>query len=117
GRKDLNYEGVTSEEESAKRKVDHYLLSAMIFSPAFVAPYAVFVTIPDENRVCHSSRMKDFGRLELPDQRPLTDADLAGISQLYGPVRDCLSAGTTGRLPTALRYYQQAFRSDIDWSV
>jgi hypothetical protein len=117
GRKELDYEGVASEEESARRKTDYYLLSATIVSPNFLAPFAAFVIIPDEHRVCHSWRMKDISRLELPDCRPLTDADFAGISQLYGPIKAMLSAGTTGRLPTALRYYQQAFRSDIDWSM
>lgn len=116
GRKDLNYEGVKSEEEVAKLKVDHYLLSAMIFSPTFLAPYASFVTIPDDKRICHSSRMMDFGHLG-SEQQPLTDAGFAEINQLYGPIKDVLSDGKTGRLPTALRYYQQAFRSDIDWSV
>lgn len=117
GRRDLNYEGVNSEEEAAKRKIDHYLLSAMIFSPHFLAPYAAFVTIPNENRVCHSSQMMDFSSLESPDQESLTEADFKSINQLHAAIRGVLSDGTTGRLPTALRYYQQAFRSDIDWSV
>lgn len=117
GRNDLNYEGVESEEELAKRKINEYLLSAMIFTPRFLAPYAAFVTVPSEGRICHSTRMKDFGRLSTPYQHPLTEADFTSINQLYGSMRDVLSAAITGRLPTALTYYQQAFRTDIDWSV
>lgn len=117
GRKDLNYEGVKSDEATAKRKIDNYLLSAMIHTPRFLAPYAAFVSIPGENRICHSSRMKDFGHFGRSEHGSLTEAEFTGINQLYDPIKAILADEKTGKLPTALRYYQQAFRSDIDWSV
>lgn len=117
GRRDLNYEGVKSEEEKAKRKVDHFLLAAMVHVPRFLAPYASFVTIPSESRICHSSRMKDFGYFGSPDHDPLTEAEFTSINQLYSPIKKILIEGAAGRLPTALRYYQQSFRSDIEWTL
>lgn len=117
GKKDLNYEGVMSDEAAAKKRIDHYLLAAMLFTPHFVAPYASFVTIPEEERVCHSFRIMEFGSLGLLSQQPLTEADFERVSRLYGTIRDVLFNGTIGRVPTAFRYYHQAFRSDIEWSV
>lgn len=117
GKSDLSDEGIKSNEGAAKRNIDHYLLSGMVFSPRFRAPYASFVTIPDEERICHSSRMMDFGRFELSNSSVLNEADFTSINRLYGPIKKVLSDDKTGRIHTALRYYQQSFRSDIDSSI
>lgn len=106
-----------SAEADAKRHVNHYLLSAMLHTPRFCAPYASFVTIPSTQRICHSERMKDFGPLDRQQTVPLSKADFNAIDNLCPVVSHTLSTGSPGRLPTAIRYYQQAFRADIDWSV
>src|SRR4051794_23842323 len=46
-----------------------------------------------------------------------SEADFKFINQIYESLRVVLVERATGRLPTALRFYQQAFRADIDWSV
>ena len=117
GRIDHNYEGIRSPEGDAKRKVDHYLLAGMLHDPKFFAPYASFVTIPSKQKVCHSDRMKDFGRCDTQQAATFSRSTFNSIDKLYPVVSSILSDGGSGRLPTALRYYQQAFRSDIDWSV
>jgi len=61
--------------------------------------------------------MKEFGRFDSRQAEALTKADFNAIDALAAVVSSILSGGTSGRLPTALRYYQQAFRTDIDWSV
>ncbi len=117
GRNDLNYESVESDEASSKRKVETYLLSAMIHTPAFLAPYASVASVPSEDRICHSDLMKDFGRFPASEHNLLSESDFADIGRLYILLKDVLVDEKVGRLPTAIRYYQQAFRSDIDRSV
>jgi len=117
GTSDLNSEGKASGEEQAYRKADHYLLAAMLHVPEFVPPYACFVTIPALQKVCHSNRMKDFGALDRGKSRSLEKPDFVAIDSLYDGLNQVLQPGMTGRLPTALGYYHQAFRTDIDWSV
>lgn len=117
GRTDLNYEGVKSAEAEAKQTVNNYLLAAMLHSPHFLAPHASFVTMPDTEKICHSDRMKDFGRFDKTHTSTLKKADFNAIDRLFTVVSNILTSGQSGRLPTAIRYYQQAFRTDIDWSV
>jgi hypothetical protein len=100
------------------RKADRYLLAAMIYNPRFLAPYANFATIPAQKRICHSNRMKAFGCFgNSHNPVPLSQHEFTSIDALYFTLGNVLTPNTVGRLPTALRYYQQAFRADIDWSV
>lgn len=117
GRTDLNYEGVKSAEAEAKQKVNHYLLAAMLHTPHFLVPFSSFVTIPSTHKICHSERMKDFGRFDNQQATTLARTDFNAIDKLLPVVSGILSDARSGRLPTAIRYYQQAFRTDIDWSV
>lgn len=117
GRTDLNYEGWKSAEAEAKQKVDYYLLAAMLHSLHFLVPHASFVTMPDTEKICHSDRMKDFGRFDKAHKSALTKADFNAIDRRYPVVSSILTSGQSGRLPTAICYYQQAFRTDIDLSV
>ena len=117
GRIDLNYEGVRSHEADAKRKVDQYFLAGILHAPEFLLPYASFVTIPSKQKVCHSNRMRDFGSLGTLPATTFSKSDFNAIDKLYPVVSRILAGGGSGRLPTSLRYYQQAFRTDIDWSV
>lgn len=117
GVSELNYEGVKSQEAVAKKKVTQYLLAATIHSPRFCIPVASFVTIPSQKRVCHSGRMMDFGPLQAASTTPLGVADFENINRIYDALGPVLTDEMVGKLPTALRYYQQAFRTDIHWSV
>lgn len=117
GRSDLNYEGKDSPESDAYRKADHYVLAAMLYRPEFVPPYACFVTIPTQQKICHSKGIMAFGPLDGGRLQPLTQSDFAAVDDLYGSLRQVLPPDATGRLPTALAYYHQAFRSDIRWPV
>jgi hypothetical protein len=67
--------------------------------------------------VCHSKRMMDFSSLDRRHPQSLTKQDFVAVDRLYSVLGPMLAPDTTGRLPTALRYYQQAFRVDIDRSV
>ena len=116
GRADLNDEGVKSAEHDAYSKSNNYLLAAMIHAPYFLPPYACFSTIVSQQRVCNSKRMKDFGRLASSNQM-LAAGDFDVINQLYSALAHAAPDGATGRIPTAVRYYQQAFRKDVDWSI
>jgi len=116
GRSDLSLEGVNSEEEKAIKKLDNYLLSASVYTPRFLAPYAAFVTIPDQRKICRSFLMRDYGCFP-SHQSELSEGDFSKISHLYKSVRNVLKDDAIGRLPTALKYYLQAFRRDIDPSV
>ncbi len=112
GHQDLNYEGGRSQEPKAFRKLDNYLLTASVQSPEFGSPYAAFVAIPSTEHICRSSRMRDYAPLEDDLVLRLSRSTFRSIDRLYPVVTQALQ-GSTGRLPTALTYYNQAFRRDI----
>ena len=117
GRSDLSEEGVNSEEEESYRKANQYLLAAVLHAPYFVHPYACFITIPSIGKVCHSKRMRDFGAIDQGLIVALGEADFTKIDTIYDAVKPLLPPNATGRLPTALDYYHQAFRCDISWPI
>jgi hypothetical protein len=117
GQANLNHEGVDSDEHIVKQRVTAYLLAAMLHSPRFLAPHASIVSVPSEGQICHSEQMLDFGHLEADTEVPLDADDFDQIGRLYGSMSDLVGGGKTGRVATALAYYQQAFRPDISWPV
>ena len=117
GRRDLNDEGIHSSEEEAYRKCDRYLLATMLHTPHCLVPYACFVTIPAEQRICHSKTMKEYGMWDASQEQVLGQVEFAAIDRLYETLTQVITPDATGRLPTAIRYYQQAFRTDIDGSL
>lgn len=121
GSSQLNHEGVRSDEEDAAQKATHWCIAAMLHNPRFLAPTAAFATIPDQSRICRSTRMLVYGYVPEPGEphsnKPLSADDLAAINALYPVVREVLKNKHNGGLVTAIDYYQQAFHVDVSANI
>ncbi|WLD14698.1 hypothetical protein [Planctellipticum variicoloris] len=117
GPNELNFDGPKSSEAEAKRRIENYLLASLIVDPHFPMPYAGLIAVLDQNRICHSFRCIDFPYIS-SDATLAWNAEVAGqVNLLYPRVQEVFATRRSGRLFTALKYYHQAIRCDIDQSI